>query len=173
MAKNGDWLLLCHSQRFSSQEWLTTAAACWTFIAAPKDGVNEILAYTSSRGDPKTLGMKNGLPYLSKELFWKAMEDITAATTLVSGHSWPELREMIHEQVQQARPQTFAVQDVVLTPYPPVELSYLGKSVNFRPHQVRQEIIRLFEENQPRPNANRWGLSGVAKSLTFGRSTDW
>ena len=61
--------------------------------------MNEILAYTP-RGNPKTLAMKNGLPYLSKELFWKAMQDISATTTLVSGRPWPELREMIREQVQ-------------------------------------------------------------------------
>ena len=31
--------------------------------------------------------------------------------------------------------------------------------------------MRLFEENQPRSNANRWRLSGVAKSLTLGAQT--
>ena len=68
--------------------------------------------YASARGDPKNLAMKNGLPNLSKELFWKAVEDIAAQTTLVSGHPWPELREMIHEQVRKARPQIYAVQEV-------------------------------------------------------------
>ena len=73
-----------------SQEWLTTVAR-WTIIADSQDGVSQILAYTSTRGSPKTLSMKNGLPYLSKELFWQAMEDIASQTTLVSGHPWPEL----------------------------------------------------------------------------------
>ena len=44
------------------------------------------------------------------------MEDISAQTTLVSGHPWPDLREMIHEQVQKARPQIYAVQEVVHNP---------------------------------------------------------
>ena len=88
-----------------NQEWLTNVAG-WTFIAAPRDGVSKALAHIP-RGNPKFLVMKNGLPYLSKELFWKAMQDNAAVTTLVSGHPWPELREMIREQVQQARPQIF------------------------------------------------------------------
>ena len=79
-----------------SQEWHITdrfTVAGWTFIAQPKDGKSEILLYTSTRGDTKTLAMKNGLPYLSKELLWRAMEKhITARTTSVSGHPWPELK---------------------------------------------------------------------------------
>ena len=31
--------------------------------------MSQIVVYTSTRGDPKTLSIKNGLPYLSKELF--------------------------------------------------------------------------------------------------------
>ena len=31
--------------------------------------------------------------------------------------------------------------------------------------------MRLFNQNQPRPNASRWRLSGVAKPLTFGAET--
>ena len=106
--------------------------------------------YTSTRGDPKSLAMKNGLPYLSKELFWMAMQDISANTTLVSGHPWPKLREMIHEQVQKTRPQIYAVGAVMPTSTPPVHLSHLGKSAHFNPHKARQKIIRLFEENQPK-----------------------
>ena len=72
-------------------------------MAAPKDGKSEILVYTSTRGDPKTLPMKIGLPYLSKELFWRAMAETLSRTTLVSGRPWPELREMIDEQVQKTQ----------------------------------------------------------------------
>ena len=42
--------------------------------------------YTMHRDDPTRLSMKNGLPYLFEELFWRAMH------TLVSGHPWLELR---------------------------------------------------------------------------------
>ena len=153
-----------------SQEWITTVAG-WAVIADSRDGVSQILVYTSTRGDPRTLSMKNGLPYLSKELVWQAMEAIASKTTLVSGHPWPELREMIHEQVQRTRPKIHAVHEVVPTPTPPVQVSSPKKSVRFDPNQARQEIMRLVEENQPRPNANRWRPSGVAKSLTLGAQT--
>ena len=53
-----------------------------------------------NHGVPKTLAMKNGLPYLSKDLFWKAMHDISAQ--LITGHPWPELQKLIHEQVQKS-----------------------------------------------------------------------
>ena len=41
-----------------------------------KDGESEILVCTAHRGDPSRLSMKNGLPlpYLSQELFWRAMQ---------------------------------------------------------------------------------------------------
>ena len=50
------------------------------------------------------------------------MEDIASQTTLVSGHPWPELREMIHEQVQRTRPSINAVQEVVPTPTPLIQM---------------------------------------------------
>ena len=106
-----------------------------------------------------------------RSFLWKATQDISAATTLISGHPWPEPRKMIHEHFQKVRPQITAVTEVVHTPTPAVHDSYPGKSVRFKPHNARQEITRLFEENQPRPNANRWRLSGKAKSLTFGAQT--
>ena len=58
-----------------SQEWLTTVAR-WTVIAKSQGASSQVEVYTSRcRGSPKTLLMKNGLPYLSKDLFWEAMED--------------------------------------------------------------------------------------------------
>ena len=46
---------------------MLTTVARWTIIAESKDGVSQIEVYTStrgpSRGSPKTLSMKNGLPY--------------------------------------------------------------------------------------------------------------
>ena len=101
--------------------------------------------------------MKNGLLYLSKE----------------SGHPWPELRE-IHEQVQKARPQIYAVQDVVLTSTPPVEFGYISKSANFKPQHVRQEITRLFEEinqDQILTDGDCLAQPSDLKSLTLGLQT--
>ena len=44
--------------------------------------------YTGARGESHRLALKNGLPYLSKELFWKAMEDVSAQATMITGHMW-------------------------------------------------------------------------------------
>ena len=140
---------------------LTTVARWRTVIATSKGELSQVAAYASkSRGCPKTLLMKNGLPYLSQDLFWEAMEDIARQTTLVSGHPWPE----------QSYPMIHAVQEVVPTPAPPFQVSSPGKSVSFNPHQARNELMRLFDE-KPKPNANRSRLSGVAKTLIFGAQT--
>ena len=62
-----------------SQEWLTTIAG-WTFVSGPKPGLQnsvcENKVYPAGAKTSFVLNMKNGLPYLSKDLFWKAMEDI-------------------------------------------------------------------------------------------------
>ena len=81
-----------------SQEWLTTIAG-WTFVSGPKPrlegSVCENKVYPAGADKSYVLSMKNGLPYLSKELFWMAMEDIARKATLISGHKWDELKEMI------------------------------------------------------------------------------
>ena len=59
-----------------SQEWLTTVAG-WTVIAKSVGDSNQVEVYTSSsREQPRILAMKNGLPHLSKDLFWEVMQDI-------------------------------------------------------------------------------------------------
>ena len=75
---------------------------------------------------------------------------------------------MIHEQVQKTYPMIPAVQEVAPTPAPPILVSYPGRSVSFNPYRARQEVIQIFDANQPKPNSNRYRLSGVAKTLTFG-----
>ena len=59
-----------------SQEWLTTVAR-WTIIAEFKEGVSQVEVYTSTRGSPKTLSMKNGLPYflrISSGKLWRILQ---------------------------------------------------------------------------------------------------
>ena len=56
--------------------------------------------------------MKNGLPYLSKDLFWMAMEDIAKHAVLVSGHSWRELKEVLDNQTHEPQPQIYSVKAV-------------------------------------------------------------
>ena len=92
--------------------------------------------------------VKNGLPYLSKHLFCEAMEDIASQTTLVTGHPWPELKETIH--VQKTYPMIHAVQEVVPTPAPPIQVSYPGRSVSLNPHQARQEVMQIFDSKRSR-----------------------
>ena len=78
-----------------SQEWLTTIAG-WTFTSGPKQGSGSESRVTPA-GSTKSyvLSRRNGLPYLSKELFWLAMEDVSKRADLKKGHSWRELKEML------------------------------------------------------------------------------
>ena len=81
-----------------SQEWLTTIAG-WTLFSGPKPGLPnntcENKVYPAGADSSFVLSMKNGLPYLSKELFWRAMRDMARKAILVSGHTWSELKSMI------------------------------------------------------------------------------
>ena len=62
-----------------SQEWLTHIAG-WTFVSGPKPGLEgsacENIVYRAGANKSYKLSMKNGLPYLSRELFWLGMHDI-------------------------------------------------------------------------------------------------
>ena len=62
-----------------SQEWLTNIAG-WTFVSGPKLGLEgsacEYIVYRSGATKSYRLSLKNGLPYLSRELFWMEMHDI-------------------------------------------------------------------------------------------------
>ena len=69
----------------------------------------ENVVYPSGGRGAHKLEMKNGLPYLSKELFWMAMGDIVEHATLASGHSWQELREMLDNQAHEPQPQIYSV----------------------------------------------------------------
>ena len=107
--------------------------------------------------------------YRRKKL--RPMSDIASQTTLITGHPWPELKEIIREQVQKSSPTIHAVQEVALIEPPPIVLSYPRKSVTFSPHQARHGIAKLLDANHPQPNPNRIRLSGSAKTLTFGAQT--
>ena len=115
--------------------------------------------------------MKNGLPYLSKELFWMAMKDIARQATLLSGHIWDELKEMIDNQTHEPQPQIYSVKTVAVPQPPNVVFTTVPHTHHFRPHDVRKEIIEWFEHFHPTPNLNRGRLTGTAPSLTFGAQT--
>ena len=116
--------MLPQSAILISQEWLTTIAR-WTFVSGPRlhgKGECENKVYTA-RGGAHVLEVKNGLPYLSKELFWQAMEDILTNAKLISGRSWTELEDMI--EAQDVRPQIYSVEEVKVSAAPVVEFSRL------------------------------------------------
>ena len=120
-----------------SQEWLTTIAG-WTFVSGPKPrlegSVCENIVYPARAEKSHVLNMKNGLPYFSKELFWMAMQDIAEKATLLSGHTWDELKEMIDNQTYEPQPQIYSVKtvavpeppNVVFTTVPPKQMSPLN-----------------------------------------------
>ena len=104
---------------------ISQTVAQWKVIAKVEGTSSQVELYTAKcRESPKTLAMKNGWPYMSKDLFWEAMEDIASQTTLVTGHPWSELKEMIREQVQKTYPMIHAVQEVVPAPAPPIQVSF-------------------------------------------------
>ena len=115
--------------------------------------------------------MKNGLPYLTNELFWRAMEDIARKATLVSGHTWTELKNMIDNRVYEPQPQIYSVKTVAVPETPKVLLSATHRTHHFIPNNVRKQIVEWFEHFHPPANPNRGRLSGTASSLTFGAQT--
>ena len=159
-----------------SQEWLTTIVKWtivkWTFVSGPPrtKGECECVVYPPGREAYK-LEVKNGLPYLSKELFWLAMCDIASQSNLVSGHSWMELRDMLDEQAQEPQPQIYSVKAVTVPKAPLVVLSPVSSTKHFQPWKARLDVIAWFEEFHPPSNPNRGRLSGTAQSLTFGAQT--
>ena len=61
--------------------------ARWTFFSGPKPGLEnsacENKVYPTGGKQSFVLSMKNGLPYLSKDLFWMPMGDMAKHATLV------------------------------------------------------------------------------------------
>ena len=150
-----------------SQEWLT---AGWTFSGL-ENSACENKVYPAGGESSFVLNMKNGLPYLSKELFWRAMEDIAKHAVLVSGHSWRELRNMLDNRTHEPQPQIYSVKAVDVPETPKVLLSAVPRTHHFLPGEVRKKIIAWFERLHPSANPNRGRLSGTAQSLTFGAQT--
>ena len=165
---------LSRSAILMSQEWLTTIAG-WTFVSGPKPrlegSVCENKVYPAGADKSYVLSMKNGLPYLSKELFWMAMEDIARKATLISGHTWDELKEMIDNRTYEPQPQIHSVKTVAIPEPPNVVFTTVPHAQHFRPTDVRKKIFEWFEHFHPAPNLNRGRLSGIAPSLTFGAQT--
>ena len=66
--------LVSHSQPSLSLRSGSPLLQDGIFFAVPNgDGESEVAMYTGHPKDPSRLSMKNGVPYLSKELFWRAV----------------------------------------------------------------------------------------------------
>ena len=154
-----------------SQEWLTTIAG-WEFISGPKPGSGSESRVTPA-GSTKSyvLSMRNGLPYLSKELFWITMEDISKRAELKAGHSWRELKEMLEHYAQEPHPQIYSVKTVEVPNPPEVVFTMVPRTQHFVPTEARKSIMAMFDRLRATPNASRGRLSGTALSLTFGAQT--
>ena len=162
---------LPQSTILASQEWLTTIAG-WEFTSGPKPGSGSESSVTPAGSTTSyVLSMRNGLPYLSKELFWLAMEDISRRAELIQGHSWKELKEMLENYAQELHPQIYSVKTVELTKPPEVVFTTEPRTQHFVPSDVRKSIMTMFDCLRATPNANRGRLSNAALSLTFGAQT--
>ena len=154
-----------------SQEWLTTIAG-WKFISGPKSGSgSESRVIPAGSTKSHVLSMRNGLHYLSKELFWLAMEDISRRAELTKGHSWIELKEMLENHAQEPHPQIYSVKSVEVPKPPDVVFTTVPRTQHFVPSEVRKSIMTTFDCLRVTPNANRGRLSNAALSLTFGAQT--
>ena len=157
-----------------SQEWLTTIAG-WTIVTGPKPGLPdsacEYRVCTGGSVQSYELSIKNGLPYLSKELFWRAMKDTAKKAKLISGHEWSELKTMLDNQTHEPQPQIYAVKTIAVSETPDVVLTWIPHTQHFKPSSVKKQIVEWFERFHPAPNLNRGRLTGTAPSLTFGAQT--
>ena len=89
--------------------------------------------------------MRNGLPYLSKELFWLAMEDVSKGAELKSGHSWRELKEMLENYTPEPHPQIYSVKTVEVPDPPEVVFTMVPRTQHFVPTEVRKSIMAMFD----------------------------
>ena len=100
-----------------SQEWLTNIAG-WTFVSGPKPGLEgsvcENIVYRAGANKSYKLSMRDGLPYLSRELFWLGMKDIARKAKLLSGHTLDDLQEMLHTMAHEPQPQIYSVKTVAV-----------------------------------------------------------
>ena len=157
-----------------SQEWLTNIAG-WTFVSGPRPGIEgsacETIVYRGKANKSHKLSMKNGLPYLSRGLFWLGMRDIERKARRISGHTTDDLQEMLATMAREPQPQIYSVKTIAVPEPSKVVFTMVPPTDHFKPNDVRREIVKWFEHFHPVPNQNRGRLSGSAASLTFGAQT--
>ena len=132
---------------------------------------NETRPQTQAKPRPAPRGEKNGLPDLSRELFWMGMHDIARKARRISGHTLDDLPEMLYTMAREPKPQIYAVKTIAVPEPSNVVFTKVPHNMHFKPSDVRKEIVKWFEHFHPAPNHNRGRLSGSAASLTFGAQT--
>ena len=110
--------------------------------------------------------------HMTTELCWRAMQGIAQKATLISGHTWTELKNMLDNGIYEPQPQIYSVKTVAVLEVPKVLLSATPRTHHFNPTEVRRRIADWFERLHPTANLNRGWLSGTAQSLTFGAQAD-
>ena len=96
--------------------------------------------------------MKNGLPYLSRELFWMGMRDIASKAKRISGHTLDDLEDMLCTMAREPQPQIYAVKTIAVSEPPRVLFTAVPHTDHFMPRDVRREIVKWFEHFHPTPN---------------------
>ena len=117
--------------------------------------------------------MRNGLPYLSKELFWLAMEDVSKRAELLARHSWRELKEMLENCTHEPHPQIYSVKTVEVPKPPDVVFTMVPRTQHFVPSEVRKNIMAMFDRLRATPNANRGRLSDTALGQQLNQHRDY
>ena len=95
-------------------------------------------------------GNEEWFTYLSKDLFWQAMEDISEKATLISEHSGTELRDMIEAEVE-VQSQIYSVKAVTVPTIPEVVFSRIVATDHLSPGKTKRHVVALFEDQGPRP----------------------
>ena len=89
-----------------------------------------------------------------------AMEDIGKKATLISGHAWDELKEMIDNRTYEPQPQMYSDKTVAI-PEPPNHCAL---------HSLLRRLSNGLSISIQHLNRDR--LSGTAPSLTLGAPFD-
>ena len=106
---------------------------CFRTKPGLKSSVCENTVYPAGAEQSYVLNTKNGLPYLSKELFWMAMKDIAKKAKLISGHRWDELKEMLDNRTYEPQPQIYSVKTVEVPEAPSVVFTTTPRTHYFVP----------------------------------------
>ena len=127
---------------------------------------SQVVVYTlKCPNTPRPLAVKNSLPYLSRNLFWEALPDISKNTNLVASYPLTQLREIAQQQKQGCSLLVHAVKDVQMAALTTIILNHPKRTRACLPSKTAVEIAGKLMKLQPVRNDNRLRLSKTAKTL--------